>query len=326
MNQHETMTPAEARRIVDTAAELYFEERRRRVDSFVDRHFSIAGSLVLHRKALGGDILRAPLNIALAIPYFALQVGGAAARACRAERLARHLRSRRILLKTAVAREIEWLLVTDLLELPFRQGNRVSTKDAMAEAILAQEPVGEAVRTALDVVRRYAAHPDFRRQLEESVMKYTDSRAAGAEIATTLIALGTGAAALQQVTPGALVLGPALAAAIAQQTAVASFPLGPTLGALWYGAFPAAASPGLVAMLTAGAAGAGAIVAAFVGVLTDPLQRVTGLHRRRLLRLIGAVHQQFATHDAPAFITRDHYVARLLGLMELAGSVHRLAK
>jgi hypothetical protein len=326
MNKYQEMTPAEARQIVDKAAELYFEERRRRVDSFVDRHFSIAGSLLLHRKALGGDIVRASLNIALAIPYFALQVGGAAARACGAERLARHLRSRRIFLKTAVSREIEWLLVTDLLELPFRQGNRVSTKDAMAEAILAQEPVSEAVRTALDLVRRHATHPDFRRQLEESVMKYTDSRAAGAEIATTLIALGTGAAALQQVTPGALVLGPALAAVIAQQTAVASFPLGPTLGSLWYSAFPAAASPGLIAAVTAGAAGAGAIVAAFVGVLTDPLQRVTGLHRRRLLRFIDAVHQQFTTDDAPAFITRDHYVARLLGLMELAGSVHRLAR
>jgi hypothetical protein len=33
------MTPPEARRIVDKAAELYFKERRRRVDSFVDRHF-----------------------------------------------------------------------------------------------------------------------------------------------------------------------------------------------------------------------------------------------------------------------------------------------
>ncbi len=322
----QAMTPVEARRIVDRAAELYFAERRRRVDSFVDRHFSIAGSLALHRNALGGDILRAPLNIALAIPHFVLQVGGAVAGVCHAERLARHLRSRSIFLKTAVAREIEWLLVTDLLELPFRQGNRMSTKDAFAEAILAQEPVSEAIRTALDVVRRHAAHPDFHRRLEESVMKYTESRAADAEIATTLIALGTGAAALQQVTPGALVLGPALAAAIAQQTAVASFPLGPTLGAFWYGAFPVAASAGLIAMVTAGAAGAGAMVAAFVGVLTDPLQRVTGLHRRRLLRLIDAVHRQFATHEAPTFIARDHYVARLLGLMELAGSVHRLAK
>jgi len=187
----ETMTPTEAQRIVDKAAELYFEEQRRRVDGFVDRHFSIAGSLALHRNALGADMLRAPLNIALAIPYFALQVGAAAARACRAERIARHLRSRRIFLKTAVGREIEWLLVTDLLELPFRQGKRVSTRDAIAEAILVQEPVDKAVRTALEVVRPYAAHPDFRRQLEESVMKYTDSRAAGAEIATTLIALGT---------------------------------------------------------------------------------------------------------------------------------------
>ena len=77
------------------------------------------------------------------------------------------------------------------------------------------------------------------------VATYTDTRAAVAEITTTLITLGAGAAALKQVTPGAMVLGPALASVIAYQAAVASFPLGTTLGGLWYGVFPVAASPGL---------------------------------------------------------------------------------
>ena len=318
------MTPALAGSIVDRAAARYFAERRRRVDAFIDRHFSMTGALALHRKALGADIIKAPLNIVLAVPYFAAQLGAVAARACRAERLSAYLRSRRILLDTAVGREIEWLVMTELLELPLRQGQRVSTKDALAEAIVAEQAVADAIRAQLD-----ADHPggdlDFRKHLADSVARYTETRAASAEIATTLMTFGAGAAALKQITPGAMVLGPALAGTIAQQAAIASFPLGPTLGALWYAVFPAAASAGLVAGVTAGVAGAGAIAAAFVGVVTDPLQRAAGLHRRRLLRLIDALEQQFATRTG-TFAVRDHYVARLLGLVELVVSLCGLAK
>src|SRR5262245_45391658 len=68
----EVMTPALAGSIVDRAAERYFAERRRRVDAFVDRHFSVTGALALHRKALGADMIKAPLNVFLAVPFFAL--------------------------------------------------------------------------------------------------------------------------------------------------------------------------------------------------------------------------------------------------------------
>ena len=54
--------------IVTEAARLYFESRRSRVNAFVGRHFSLTGSLGLHRKALGWDVIRAPVNVALAVP------------------------------------------------------------------------------------------------------------------------------------------------------------------------------------------------------------------------------------------------------------------
>jgi hypothetical protein len=38
------LTAADAQRIVAEAAHRYFESRRSRVDEFVDRHFSLAGS------------------------------------------------------------------------------------------------------------------------------------------------------------------------------------------------------------------------------------------------------------------------------------------
>jgi hypothetical protein len=84
----------------------------------------------------------------------------------------------------------------------------------------------------LEAISHRADHPIFRKQLEQMVATYTDTRAAAAEITSTLITMAAGAAALKQVTPGAMVLVPALASVIAYQAAVASFPLGPTLGGI----------------------------------------------------------------------------------------------
>jgi hypothetical protein len=70
----------------------------------------------------------------------------------------------------------------------------------------------------------------------------------------------------------------------------------------------------------------GAVVAAFSGIMADPLQRRLGLHRGRLLRLIDALEVQFSGNGGAGFIVRDHYVARLLTLLELLSSAYRLAR
>lgn len=316
----------DARRMVTEAAHRYFESRRARVDAFVDRHFSLAGSLALHRKALGWDVVKAPLNIGLAVPDFAVKAGAAAAHAVHAKRLAGYLESRRILLDTALGREIEWLIMTELLELPLQQRGRVAEKDALAEFILASPQVQMALGEALKAIGSRAGDPAFRERLEQAAIHYTETRTAASEITTALIALGAGALAVKEITPGALVLGPALAGIMAQQAAITSFPLGVTLGRVWYAAFPAAASPGLIASVTGGLMAAGAVAAAFSGIVTDPLQRRLGLHRRRLLRLIDAIERQFNTEETAGFIGRDRYVARLLSLVELLASAYGLAR
>ena len=260
----------QAREMVAEAARLYFASRRARVDGFVDRHFSLSGSLAIHRKALGWDVLKVPANIVLAIPNVALQLAALGAQATGAQQTAAFLRSRRILLETAVGREIEWLIMTELLELPYQQGELVSHKDAFAETVLSSPSVQAAVQTVADSIGERAHDSEFRTQLEEALATYTGTRAAAAEITTTLIALGAGALTVKQATPGALALGPVLAAIMAQQAAVASFPLGATMGGLWYGMFPVAASPALIAGVTGGLVGVGAVAAAFSGVIADP--------------------------------------------------------
>jgi len=130
----------------------------------------------------------------------------------------------------------------------------------------------------------------------------------------------------QQLTPSALTLGPMVAAFVAQQAAVASFPLGAGLGAVWYGAFPAAPSFRLIAGVTIGLMACVAGAAAFAGLITDPFERWTGLHRRRLAKLIDALEADLLGDREARLTVRGHYIARLVDLFEGARIAARLGR
>jgi hypothetical protein len=314
-----------AERAVQQGLVQYFADRRARVDGFVDRHFSLHGALRLHRAALGWDILRTPANLTLAAPQIGLRLAGAAAVRLGAVRLGTRLRGAHLMLPTTVGRELAWLVCTELLELPACEGTRVATRDALAETILAQPVLTEGLRPFLEEIGRRVGDSGFRARVERATLEYTGSRAAAAELTTGLISLGAGALAFNKLTPGIATLGPTLAALFAQQAAVASFPFGAALGSVWYGLFPVAPPLGLVLGMTGGLMLAGSTLAAFAGVVADPLQRRLGLHRARLLRLIASLERQTNDPAAPGFAVRDHYIARLLDLFDLIGAAWRIA-
>jgi hypothetical protein len=137
--------------------------------------------------------------------------------------------------------------------------------------------------------------------------------------------MGAGAMAFSQVTPSMLSLGPALAYSVAQQVAIASFPLGAGLGGLWYGVFPAAAPSSLIFGMTGGAMAIGAMFVAFSGLVTDPVQRKLGLHRRRLERLVTCLERQLKGDGDSRFAVRDHYVARLIDIVDFLRAAYRFA-
>lgn len=305
--------------IVRDAVQRYIESRRARIDAFIDRHFTLAGSIALHRRALGWDLLRAPANLFLAGPALAVKLLAWAARRGGMEGVAAWLAHRRLLLETEVAREIEWLVATELLEIPRRTRDRVSHRDALAEAILADE------RAAALLAAPPGADPDFRRRLAVAIEAYLGSRTATAEIATGFVAAGLGALVVKQATPGLVTLSSALAAVIAQQMAIAAFPLGVSLGGLWYSFFPAEAGPGLLTATTAGVFLGGAMLAAFSGVITDPLQRRLSLHRGRLERLLQTLEADLSGEPGRNRLMRDHYVARLVDIFDLIALAMRVS-
>jgi hypothetical protein len=310
-----TAQQALAEAIVRDAVHRYIAGRRERIDAFVDRHFTLAGSLALHRRAIGRDLLRAPANLFLAGPALAVKLAGWAVRRAGNRRVAAWLSCRRLLIETEVAREIEWLVATELLEIPCHRRDRASYRDAIAETILADSRAVERLGASLTASAGADAEP--RRRLAAAVESYLGSRTATAEIATGLVAAGLGALVVKQATPGLVTLSSALAGLIAQQTAIAAFPLGAGLGGLWYGLFPATAGSGLLAATTSGVFLCGVVLAAFSGIVTDPLQRRLGLHRRRLMRLLQMLEANLCGEVDKNCMMRDHYVARLLDIFDL---------
>lgn len=298
------------------AAQGYFAARRAMVPGFVARTFGLRGTLGLHRRALGWDILRAPLNVMLAPVLILTRLGSLAARAAGWQGVAGWLGRRRILLPTDVARATERRIVVDLLQLPWADAEGRSERDALAEAMLA-EPALRAL-----IAQRLEAGIETR--VARTLGEYSSTRAAVAEMTTAMGTLGVGALAFQALTPGMVSLAPALAAILAQQAALAAFPLGGLLGSVWYGLFPASASPVLSGAVILGLMLTGAVAAAFAGVIADPVQTALGIHRRRLLRLIDALEDEFTGSGRRAFAAREHYFARLLDLADAGLATLRL--
>ena len=305
MGREQQAAPSEG---LATPTRAEFDAARGRIDGFVARHFSFRGALGLHRRALGGDLLRAPLNVFLAPLHALTRLAGFLCRLCGARRAADWLGARGFILTTRVAAEVEARLLEDLLALP------ASGRGApMATRLEALAPEG-------------LAEPDRSARAERAATTlqiYTGTRAAVAEMTTALLTVAFGAWMFHRLTPGMLSVAPNLANGFVQDAAIATFPLGSGLGALWYGAFPVAATGWQVAVTLVLLLALASVVTAFAGILADPLQARLGLHRARLNRLVDALERDLGGATPRPFAAREHFYARLLDLVDIGSGLFR---
>ena len=265
--------------------QAYFADLRARVDSFAGHHFTWPGTLRLHRAALGGDILRAPLNVMLAPIFLLTRLVAYACLRLRWRRIGGWFARRRIILRTAVAARVEALIVTDLLVLPLDAGAGARDPSALARAVLAAPQFREMIRQRPDP----AAAEALGQRIASALADYAGTRSAVAEMTTALCTISVGALVFDALTPGMISMAPGVADALARTTAITAFPLGQTLGGVWYGLFRTGASPVLLALTIAALIMIGSVFAAFAGIIADPVQTRLGIHRRRLLRLIDTL-------------------------------------
>ena len=298
----------------------YFDGRRAKIDGFVARHFTWPGTLRLHGAAFGWDILRAPVNVALSPLLVLTRLAAYLCRRVGWQRPADMLSRRRILLRTAVARRVEVLILTDLLDLPLDETAAGRDPSALARAVLAAPQFREMIRTRASAAKAEA----LGQRIANSLGEYAGARSAVAEMTTTLCVLVFGALAFQAVTPGMISMAPGVADALARTNAIASFPLGEALGGMWYGLFAVDASAWLVASAVAGLVMAGSVFAAFAGIFADPVQVRLGIHRRRLKRLLDTLEEEFAGRGGKPFVAREHVYARMLDLWDALASAVRI--
>ncbi len=304
------------------AVTQYINSRLEKIPEFVQTHFSFRGALRLHKKAIGADLIKGPVNISWSLIYTILRGSGAILHKVGERKISRLLREKLPPgFETRVQKEITWLIYTELLELPFKQGRRESKKDALMEFLFNQKIVADMMTRALKPLKSRADDPKVRRALEKNLREYSTSRTAAADLAGTLITLSFGAAAFKKMTPGAMAAGSSLAAVIAQQTAISNFFLGSTLGSVYYSIFPVSASAGLIAAATGSIMAALAVVTSFAGIVTDPLQAKLGIHQRRLKKFILAMKPVLQGKGEHRYEIRDRYVARIFDMLDVIKTV-----
>src|ERR671922_2017896 len=302
---------------VEKGIEAYITSRRARIPVFIDRHFSFRGALALHRKTFGRDFYKHPVNLLWGLPAALVKGAADLLEKAGAQRTVQWLHRMPRGIPMVLHKELQWLIYTDLLELPYVHEGRASHRDALLEHILAEPWIAALCEEYLTQLHSVAERPAFRAALERHLEEYGKTRGAVSELAGSLINLAAGYAALRKATPGALSAGTAAATAIAQHIAIANFWLGSTLGAWYYPVFPVSASAGLVAAPTRAMIAAVGVVTALAWIVLDPLLATTGIHRRRLDRFVTALGEELRGGRSGVYRVRDHYIARVFDVLDM---------
>ncbi|MCP8899813.1 DUF6635 family protein [Gilvimarinus xylanilyticus] len=291
---------------IEAGISAYFDGCRGRVPGFVRKHFALPGAWHTNRRALGWDLVRAPLNLLWAPVYILSQILAWLCGRLKLGPLARLLRRFPSGMQTQVQTYLMARTQSQLLEV---SDGRQPLRAAIAQSILSRESLDDL---SLEQERQLQA------ALMDALPQYALTRTASADISNTLLATLAGAFTLQKFTPGALAIGAALAGILAQQMAVAEFILGPWLGHWYYTLFPVQPATELVLLSTASTMVLLAVFACFSGLISDPFQAYTGIHQRRLVRMLNGLERDLKNRDTGNFRPKDAYLARVMDLLDAA--------
>ena len=201
-----------------------------RVDDFVQRHFSFAGAIKIHAHAIGWDLVRVPVNIIWSFANILFSLVAFLANLFRLRRLHDLIKKIPPCLETDMDRQISWLVITELLQLPHEQGAKRSNKDALMEEIMRDPALRQLINEELDAFEGVSNTPDFRSKLDQKLAEYGATRTGTADLASNAILLISSKAALGTASFGGLSAGSAVSASIAHFVAASNFWLGSMIG------------------------------------------------------------------------------------------------
>ncbi len=168
---------------------------------------SFSGAVKINRKAFGKDLLKAPANIAWALPYTAIQVISVLFRKVGLKSIHNLMQKVPAGFKTSVQEEINSLIFAQLLELPHGQDQGKNDNDALLAEFLDQPEVKSLFQEQLALIMSQSRRDGFKAALEKRLREYSLSRNAISELAGNIITLATGAGIMGKMTPGGINFG-----------------------------------------------------------------------------------------------------------------------
>jgi hypothetical protein len=265
----------------------YIEGCRQRIPAFVNRYYSLQGAYKLNRLAMGRDILIAPFNFLMGFPNFLLRLIAVLLEMSGAHRLAQRLLKIHLGFSTSVQQALTAYLWSDFF-------------------IFSRYP--EDIDKGLEQLVYQAAR--------EPLQIYVQTRNVAADITAGTLAAILGLTLLNQFTPGSISAGTAIAHLVAREQAASEFFLGETVGRFYYTVFPVSPpiaivlATVLVVMVTI------ALVAAFSGMIHDPIQKLTGIHQRRLHQLLNAIEKNATQSLTKGYRPKDTFVGRIYDFID----------
>ena len=296
------------------AMQHYLSACRDRVPHFVQQHLHYPGTWHTNKRAMGWDLLRAPVNLFWAPIYLGVQLLVLILKKVRLSILADYLRNIPSGLMTDIQRYLTDQTFTQLLG----RNNQDDNEDELYKYIygaLTQLPDDlEQPNNNLSLLDR--AHIDT--IIHDALEQYRITRTASADMGNSLFSTIVGGFAFQKFTPGGFAIGLTIAAWLAQQLAVDNFILGDWFGRIYYSLFPATPSLSLSVASVALVMTCLAVLASFSGLITDPIQNLFGLHQRRLIKMLNHLENDLLQRKSGGFRPKDQFVARILELIDLA--------
>lgn len=280
--------------LIRQALESYFSECRERIPWFVDTYYSYPGAWQTNRKALGWDLLKAPLNLFWA-PFFVV------------------IR----LMAMLASRFGAYCIATWLYRAPSGFETQVqhyitsAIRDQLFVANQLDEHLLKAIQADSKLADNSALRQRYETLLREVLEEYSVTRTAAADITNVVASALAGALLWHKLCLGGFALGLMIAAEIHRYKSIESFVFGPTLGSWYYHWFPpqpdaTAQLLGIVMALIILA-----VLAVISGFISDPLQSALGLHRYRLRKLVDSTEKAVLENSANRFKPKDQYLARV---------------
>ena len=282
---------------LEEAIRRYIAERRQRIAPFCARHHDWRGMRKIHLESIKEDFITNPLNLLWVVPHALLKSGTEWSRKLgwvAPSEWFKHLPPK---IKTGSQKKIEWLLLTELLELPYDHGSWQSSDDALAEEFYRNPKLA-----ALKGQPEWAAilHTSPRLWRPELLVDSAE-RSAAADLASGAAILLAGWGFLGKAALSVFGIGEQYARRSAHDDAVANFSLGPIhlgpkvdhkLGSLYYEVFPVNPTTAQIWFGTAVIMVGVACLSLVLHALFEPIQQAMGVHEARLQRFLTALEDR----------------------------------